>query len=903
MKRQSPFSLVTASAALTLVALFALLIPAFLKQKDPLFAWATALLLVPTATLVIAQVVAARRQSTRTATWILVGGMMTMAMGLPLLLADFVSLAPLVLLMVPLSVCISGRLRYIPIALVVSLLSMAGALGFDLYAPMARPAVFDVLAVPIWMVVGVFCGQILVLGWAAWFFRVRVASPFFTRINIASQQALITTGVAALAILLTTAVLASRIREAHGHLAGEHNRNWATILAERIADDLEEQLNQLQTLSQDPAILSALKAKVAGYPEDPQAVTALIDARDQHWRQAAAADPVVMEIRSNDAMMALARFRRMEHSHNNMLVTDRFGSLVAAQGRRPDRYSFRSLPLWRRSWNRGIGSSYFEWDTAETKETVTMGMAIWDQNTNEALGVIVTEYYFRPMLDAILLIQQDRPLLTAVIDAQGREIARHTSQADAVMDAEGGWAWMLPKLNKDASVRVADLAAGWLQGRNEEGQRYVIGHAPLSTTSRVNLDAIRRLGWRVVVAAPENSAFIVVTRTTKTSLLVAMVILAASVGLASVAANVMVRPIGKLKQTATAMVAGDLNRRADPVGSEEMATLAEAFNSMTAQLRSVIESLQENNRTLEDKVRERTARLRRTQRGLIDGAHSSGMAEIATGVLHNIGNILNSLNVSVETCRDLMQHFEGGGLKKLRHLLTHLEEMTPEKIMAQQEDWPKFQQYLQRLVRLLEKEQNSLAEELGQIHEQARLIHKSLVAQSDYAREVSYSETLDLNEVINDILLADTRLEEQFRVHIHREFVDLPPVQGIRSKLSYAFLCLVENACEAMTHLPPDDRRLTIKTLIRDHEIHVSVRDNGIGIPHDRLNSIFQYGFTTKPDGNGFGLHSCANAMREMGGRVLVDSEGEGRGAIFTLALVLDTDEVAGPSQLGAAVL
>lgn len=895
MKTLSPFAVVTGTAAFAATLMFVLPLVAFLTEHQGLHLWAMVVGAAQFFGVVLAVLLAKKQDTPQTATWLVVLAQTLSALVLPLLLNDVLVPTALFLLMVPLAVCLSGRLRKIPLALVMSLAAMGGALAGDLYSPLPRVALFAALpfSAPWVLVVAALAPMVLALAVAR--FRLRRNSPYYTRINIASQQALLITGVAAPAILLTTAVLAWRIREAYGRQAGEVNRNWAVILSERIADDFEDQLRKVQTLAQDEAILTMLRKRATEYPEDAAAVAALIKTKDQHWRGAGAGDAEVMFIRSNEAMMALARFRRIEHSHNHLMVTDRFGALVAAQGARPERYDYGATDVWRHAWNRGIGSSHFEWVRVDNDDVILMSVAVWDHNTNEALGVIISRYQFRPMLDTILQLHQNRPLEVLLLNQYGREIAREEKGTDRAGPASD-WSWLVP------ATGGLSAGAGWLLGDSPAGERFVIGHAPLSTTSRVNLEAIQRLGWRVVLVEPQASAFTVVTHSTKTSLLLAMLILAASVWLASLAGRVMSRPIGKLKQTATAMVAGDLNRYAEPLGSEETATLAEAFNSMTAQLRRVIEDLQDSNRNLEDKVRERTARLRRTQRGLIDGAHSSGMAEIATSVLHNIGNILNTLNVSVETGRHLLGRSQAGGLAKLRHLSALMARTRPEDFLEGRQDWDKIQQYLEKLLALLDQENNILSGELDIVHQQACLIHKSLTAQSAYVREASYSETLDINEVINDILLADTRLEEQFKVHIHREFVDLPPMRGVRSKLSYAFLCLVENACEAMAHLPPEERRLLIKTSLHHQELHVSVRDNGIGIAADRLQSIFQYGATTKSDGNGFGLHSCANAMREMGGRVLVHSDGEGFGSTFTLAITAESVAVDAADARGLLV-
>jgi signal transduction histidine kinase len=75
--------------------------------------------------------------------------------------------------------------------------------------------------------------------------------------------------------------------------------------------------------------------------------------------------------------------------------------------------------------------------------------------------------------------------------------------------------------------------------------------------------------------------------------------------------------------------------------------------------------------------------------------------------------------------------------------------------------------------------------------------------------------------------------------------------------------------------------------------VRVQVKDNGIGIAPENLVKIFSHGFTTKKEGHGFGLHTCALAARDMGGSLVAESEGLGRGATFTLELPIAAAKAA----------
>ena len=84
------------------------------------------------------------------------------------------------------------------------------------------------------------------------------------------------------------------------------------------------------------------------------------------------------------------------------------------------------------------------------------------------------------------------------------------------------------------------------------------------------------------------------------------------------------------------------------------------------------------------------------------------------------------------------------------------------------------------------------------------------------------------------------------------------------------------------------DKRITVRATRESGCVRIAVTDNGVGIPAENLNRIFNHGFTTKKTGHGFGLHSAANAAKDMGGSLTVQSDGPGQGATFRLELPID---------------
>jgi signal transduction histidine kinase len=122
-------------------------------------------------------------------------------------------------------------------------------------------------------------------------------------------------------------------------------------------------------------------------------------------------------------------------------------------------------------------------------------------------------------------------------------------------------------------------------------------------------------------------------------------------------------------------------------------------------------------------------------------------------------------------------------------------------------------------------------------------------------------------------------------VELIREFEDVPPINVEKHKILQILVNLVRNAKYACDDSGRPDKRVTVRVTNGDGWIKISVADNGVGIPPENLTRIFSQGFTTRKGGHGFGLHSSALAVKEMGGQLLVHSDGPGRGATFTLDL------------------
>lgn len=345
----------------------------------------------------------------------------------------------------------------------------------------------------------------------------------------------------------------------------------------------------------------------------------------------------------------------------------------------------------------------------------------------------------------------------------------------------------------------------------------------------------------------------------------------------------LTRPVTALTRAAEAIAAGDLDAPL-PAGEgyDEVAVLARSFASMRDAVRRQLADIAAQNRDLDHRVAERTRELEHLHHELLVTAQQAGRAEIATSVLHNIGNVLTGAFIDLEGLR----RETGGKLAKRAGQLAALlkDQHDLAKFIAEDQrgrDLPRFLGlFLEELLAADHRDgvrTERLVSALG-------LVRDTLAVQQSYANARPVVQALDLAHEVDQMLLLHTTTLEKRGVRVVRSFAQVPQIHADRSKLGHVVANLLKNALESLDAVPLETRSLHLH--LRRHNdgtIELGVQDNGAGIAADVRDRMFSYGFTTKPDGHGFGLHWCANAMKEMGGTIRVDSAGPGLGAVFIL--------------------
>jgi PAS domain S-box-containing protein len=279
------------------------------------------------------------------------------------------------------------------------------------------------------------------------------------------------------------------------------------------------------------------------------------------------------------------------------------------------------------------------------------------------------------------------------------------------------------------------------------------------------------------------------------------------------------------------------------------------------------------------------AELQRLHRELVDASRLAGMAEVATGVLHNVGNVLNSVNVSVTLLHEQLADSKLSSLARAAELLEQNADRL-DTFLTEDERGRRIPGYLGKLSQHLAAERARWQEEVRRLKQNVEHIKDVVAMQQSHARVAGLVEPLAPQGLLEDAVRMNAGLLERDAVHIERDYAPTPPVLADRHKVLQILINLIRNAQHAMSDLPAGQRRLDLKVYLNGTgRVKLQVRDNGIGIAPENMTRIFAHGFTTKKDGHGFGLHSGALAARELGGALTAESDGPGRGATFTLEL------------------
>ncbi len=279
---------------------------------------------------------------------------------------------------------------------------------------------------------------------------------------------------------------------------------------------------------------------------------------------------------------------------------------------------------------------------------------------------------------------------------------------------------------------------------------------------------------------------------------------------------------------------------------------------------------------------------------LVDAAHQAGKAEIANSVLHNVGNVLNSVNVSAEIVREKVGEL---GIGNLTRLATVVEEHEDDfsRFVSTDDRGKHLPRFLIDLSHHMASEERLMVEEVQALISHIDHIKTVISTQQAYAKSgmVGVAEPVDLTDLIRDAVHVNTSSMRRHHVEVNCEFAELKPTIVDKHKLLQILINLISNAKYACMESNHDEHCISIRLRrAGDDRVQIEVNDNGVGISNENLTRIFAHGFTTRSDGHGFGLHSAAVAAEELKATLSAHSDGNEQGSTFVLDLPYSPAEV-----------
>ena len=282
--------------------------------------------------------------------------------------------------------------------------------------------------------------------------------------------------------------------------------------------------------------------------------------------------------------------------------------------------------------------------------------------------------------------------------------------------------------------------------------------------------------------------------------------------------------------------------------------------------------------------KEAEARVKSLHRELVAASRQVGMAEIATNVLHNVGNVLNSVNVSAALVQNQIRKSRSVSLGKVLRLIRE-HESDLAQFLSNDAKGKQLLPFLASTLEHLERERGKVLEELVVLRQSVEHINQIVAQQQSYARMGGILESVKIPDVVEDALRLHP-MDEACSLKVLRQYAEVPLIVVNRHQLLQILVNLLQNASRACEENGQTTGEIKIRVELCEPKcVRITVADNGIGIVPENLTKIFAHGFTTRKQGNGFGLHSGALAAKHMGGSLTAQSDGLGKGSSFVLEL------------------
>ncbi len=278
-----------------------------------------------------------------------------------------------------------------------------------------------------------------------------------------------------------------------------------------------------------------------------------------------------------------------------------------------------------------------------------------------------------------------------------------------------------------------------------------------------------------------------------------------------------------------------------------------------------------------------------------EAAYKIEMADVASTVLHNVGNVLTSVTVAAHMVESVVDQSSVILVNRMAELIkAHDQDLGT--YLTEDPKGKRIPLSLEKLGTHLLEEQRAILKEMKGLVRNIRHMKQIIVSHQTMAKSAGQIEQISLAEVLSHAMELSFQPGDEKWITIRPDFQQVPTVLVDQHQLLQILVNLLRNAKQAMRQQTKDRHELNLSVKYQDDDetsVVMTIQDSGIGIAPEHLSKMFTRGFTTKTDGNGIGLHSSIRAIQKMGGSMYVRSEGVGRGATFTLTFPVQKEAVS----------
>lgn len=310
------------------------------------------------------------------------------------------------------------------------------------------------------------------------------------------------------------------------------------------------------------------------------------------------------------------------------------------------------------------------------------------------------------------------------------------------------------------------------------------------------------------------------------------------------------------------------------------------------------QALETTNTSLQVEMSERIkaqAEREALQQQLVQASRQAGMADVASSVLHNVGNVLTSINVSTDTLLKTLKKPLVGDVCRIASMF-HENQGNLQAFLTEDPKGKQIPSYLGMVAESLSGSHQTIQSEIDSLVKKVDHIKQVIMSQQDIAHAGNVREAAVVEDLMEQALLMGMPEPEKYGIRVVREYAQVPDIMTDRHHVLQILVNVITNAKNAMIEYPANVHCLTVRILLpadRTGSVRLEVADTGCGITAENLPRLFAQGFTTRKAGHGLGLHSASISAKNLGGVIQARSEGEGRGATFMLDLPLTLEKAA----------